>query len=289
MSMIHTLPYTLIHHAYENHHAIGAFNAFNLETVKAGMRAAQACNTPIIIQTSEAEAAFAGIENIAALFKSMAHEMRTPVILNFDHGKKIESLERAVRAGYHSVMIDASELPFEENILKTQEVVRMAHASEVWVEAELGMVPTPDRNSKIPAQGRKNQNFDDEYFTDPAQAKGFVERTGIDALAVAIGNQHGFYKGEVKIDLERLRELKQALGIPLVLHGGSGIPDSDIKTAIGLGIAKINVNTELRIAYINQLKKSLEAGEVRKPHEIMGEVAEAVKEVVVNKIQLFQN
>lgn len=286
MSMIHTLPYKLIHHAYENHHAVGAFNVFNLETIKASMNAAQACNTSIIAQTSEAEAAFAGIENIAALFESMTHGMRVPMILNFDHGKKLESLERAIHAGYHSVMIDASDLPFEKNVLKTQEVVRIAHASEVWVEAELGVVPTPSKDQK---PNTKDQKFDDICLTDPLEAKEFVERTEVDALAVAIGNQHGFYKGEAKINLGRLRELKQAIGIPLVLHGGSGIPDSDIKTAIGLGIAKINVNTELRVAYVDQLRKSLESEEVRKPHEVMGEVVKAVKEVVMNKIRLFQN
>lgn len=277
--MIHTLPYHIIHHAYEHHYAIGAFNAFNLETVMASLSAAEALNTPLIVQTSEAEAAFAGIEHMAALFQSIAHEVHIPVLLNFDHGKKIESLARAVQAGYHSVMIDTSDLPFEENILKTQEVVRMAHASGVWVEAELGLVPTP----------HKEQIDTEVYLTDVNEAKDFVQRTQVDALAVAIGNKHGFYKGDAHIHLERLQELRQAIRIPLVLHGGSGIPDADIKSAIGLGIAKINVNTELRVAYIDQLRKSLKSGEVRKPHEVMGEVVEAVKEVVMNKIQLFKN
>lgn len=265
--------------AYKNHYAIGAFNAFNLETVKAIVDAAKELNFSVIIQTSELEAAFAGIENIAALVKSMAREIEAPIILNFDHGKKVESLKRAINVGYNSVMIDASELSLEENISKTKQVVNLAHSRQIWVEAELGTVPTPDKKGKV-----KNV-----YLTDVAEAIKFVKKTGIDCLAIAIGNQHGFYKAEPRIDFQRLKELRQAVNIPLVLHGGSGISDNDIKKAIGWGIVKINVNTELRVAYINQLKKSLNTNKIRKPHEIMSEVVEAVKEVVKNKINLFKN
>lgn len=270
-------PANIIKEAYKKHIAVGAFNIFNLETAKAVIQAAKETNSPVIIQTSEAEAAFAGIENIAALVESMSGEIETTVVLNFDHGKKIESLERAVNAGYNSVMVDASDLLFEENIAKTKKIVQMAHNQNVWVEAELGVVPTPS----------KDQEIEEDFLTDVEEAKRFVEETKIDALAVAIGNKHGFYKGDSKINLERLRELRNALDIPLVLHGGSGIPEEDIGRAIHLGISKINVNTELRLEYVEQLRKSLESREIRKPHEIMGEVAEAVKREVVNKILLF--
>lgn len=263
----------------KNHGAIGAFNAFNLETVKAIIRAAQELNAPVIVQTSESEAAFAGIENIAALVKSMTQEIEAPIILNFDHGKKMESLKQAINVGYNSVMIDASDLSFEENISKTKQVKDLARLNQVWVEAELGTVPTPD----------KKGNSKKVYLTDVAEAIEFVKKTGIDALAIAIGNQHGFYKGEPRINFQRLKELRQAVNIPLVLHGGSGIADDDVKKAISLGIAKINVNTELRVAYVDQLRKSLESKELRKPHEIMEEVVKAVKKVVIDKIKLFKN
>lgn len=269
----------ILQQANKNHYAIGAFNAFNLETVKAIVDAAKELNFSVTIQTSEAEAAFGGIENIAALVKSMAREIEASIILNFDHGKKIESLKRAINAGYNSVMIDASDLSLEENILKTKEVVKLAHSKGVWVEAELGIVPTPDKKGKV----------ENVHLTDVAEAMEFIKKTEVDALAVAIGSQHGFYKGEPKINFQRLKELRETVNIPLVLHGGSGIFDDDITKAISLGIVKINVNTELRVAYVNQLRKSLESQEIRKPHEIMGEVVEAVKEVVKNKINLFKN
>lgn len=272
-------PSKILSSASANYYALGAFNVFNLETVKAVVSAAEKMNSPVIIETSESEAAFAGIENIAALAESIAADIEIPVVLNFDHGKKIESIESAIRAGYGSVMIDASELSFEENISKTKEVVKMAHTSDVWVEAELGTIPTPGEDGKSA----------ESYLTNVDEAKEFVKRTGIDALAVAVGNQHGFYKADPKINLQRLKELREAVTIPLVLHGGSGIPDEDIRKAIGLGIVKINVNTELRVAYVEQLRKSLMGGEIRKPHEVMGEVIEAVKKVVMNKIRLFSN
>lgn len=286
-------PREILKKAGENGYAVGAFNVFNLETAKAVVEASEELNSPVIVQTSESEAAFAGIENIASLVKLMVEKTKAPVILNFDHGKKVESLERAIKAGYTSVMIDASEKPLEENIALTKKIVELARSRNVWVEAELGVVPTPNQSSKFPPIRRagkvQSSKFFDKNLTDVDEAVRFVEETKVDALAVAIGNKHGFYKGEPKIDFTRLEELRSAVNIPLVLHGGSGIADSDIRRAIELGIVKINVNTELRIAFVKQLRKSLAGEELRKPHEVMEEVMEAVKIVVKDKIKLFSN
>lgn len=275
----------ILNHAYKNHYAVGAFNAFNLETIRAVIEAAEESNSPVILETSESEAAFGGIENVTALVKSMANRAKVPVILNFDHGKKFESIKRAIESGYTAIMIDASSLSLEENIFATKKVVEMAHAKNVLVEAEIGNIPTPGINSM---EENKEQESD-EFLTDVEEAKIFAKETGVDILAVAIGNKHGFYKGEPKINLERLKEIYDAVDTPLVLHGGSGIPYEYIKKAIKLGIVKINVNTELRVIYIEQLKKSLVADKLRKPYEIMREVVEAVKGVVKTKIELFKN
>lgn len=261
----------------------GAFNTCNLEITKAIVRAAEKLSSPLIIQTSEREALHGGISKLACLIRKFAKESKIPVVLHFDHGKSFEMIKKCINAGYTSVMIDGSKLSFEANIELTKKVVKFAHRRRIPVEGELGVVPTPKIKTKIIASKKERQ----KTMTDPDQAQEFVKETGVDFLAVAIGNAHGFYKGKPKLDFERLAAIKKKVKIPLVLHGGSGIKSTDIKKAISLGICKINVNTELRIAFSDALRKALVDSKAHLPYKFMKLAEEAVFKVVSRKIKLF--
>lgn len=205
----------LLDAAREAGRAVAALNFYNAETLRAHTDAANECDASIILQTTESTINYLGIDMIVAMAGAAAREMSRPVALHLDHGGSFELAKRCVEAGYSSVMIDGSKLVFEENIALTRKVVEIAHSAGVSVEGELGHVTQNDDNANI-----------SDFFTRPADAAKFVEETGVDALAVAIGTAHGFYKGEVKLDLERLCEIRDAVGeTALVLHGGSGVPD----------------------------------------------------------------
>lgn len=272
-------------------YAVGSFNFSTAEVLKAIVAAARELNAPLIVSTSEGEGKFFGFREAAALTDAWRHGSKLPIILNLDHGKNLETIKKAIAAGYNAIHFDGSNLPYEENIRQTKAVVEYIRGvektfdREIIVEGELGYL----RGSSSVHQEALEIKAED--LTSPWQALELVEKTGIDSLAVAVGNAHGvFAKGEEKLNLERLAQIKEALGekVFLVLHGGSGISAEDIKKAIELGIVKININTELRVAYKEGLAEELrEQPQETTPYKILEPSFEAVKKVVMEKIKLF--
>ena len=262
--------------ADEGNYAVGAFNVENLEMVMAVIEAAEELNSPVILQTTPSTVKYAGLDYYLANAKVAAERAKVPVAMHLDHGSSFELAMQALRTGYTSIMIDGSHESFENNISLSKSVVDACKPSLVPVDAELGKV------------GGKEDDLDSgegSAHTDPQEAKEFVEKTGVSSLAIAIGTAHGLYKGEPKIDLDRLSEIKKVVSIPLVLHGGSGIPDEIIKESIRRGISKVNYATELRIAYSNGVKKVLkEDPEVIDPKKYGVAGRQSVKEFVKEKI-----
>lgn len=274
--------------AKENKYAIGAFNASNLEGIKAIAQAAQKLNKPIIIATSSGEKKFIGGKQIKAAVDVWRKETGLPIVLHLDHGKSFEIIKEAINDGYDSVHFDGSELSFEENAKITKQVVEFAKNNGVLnVEGEMGYL----RGGSVLHEALE---IKEEDLTVPEEASKFVEETKVDTLAIAIGNIHGIIKSKnlknPHLFLGRLKEISDCLGDKafLCLHGGSGTPEEDIKKAIGLGIVKVNINTELRMAYAKSLRKFLQENPQEvKPHNIMAPVVEAVQEVVEEKMKLF--
>lgn len=272
------------------HYALGSFNFSTAEILKAIVLAAQELKSPVIVSTSEGEANFIGIPEAVALVKVWKATTKLPIILNLDHGKSIKSIKKALAAGYDAVHFDGSELSYEGNVQQTQAVVSFVRDFErtfdkrIIIEGELGYL---QGGSKL---YKKKLEIKPQDLTNPEQAADFIHRTGVDSLAIAIGNAHGIYKNEEKLDLKRLVQIKEEVGnkVFLVLHGGSGIPDKDIETAISIGIDKINVNTEMRVAYHDALGKEMkEYPEETTPYKMLEPGLEAVKKVVEKKIKLF--
>jgi len=262
-------------------YAIGAFNVSTLEAIKGILDAAVELMSPVIIETSEKEMNYMGPELVADVVRDLATDLPIPVAIHLDHGQGMEGAKAAIAAGYTSIHIDASALDYAANLKLTTEVTKFAHEHELTVEGELGHVGGASEVHDESAQMEKST------YTDPAQAEIFVRETGIDVLASSIGNIHGIYENEPELDFERLQKIGD-IGIPLSLHGGSGIPEVQVKRAITLGITKINVNTELRQAYTETLHKSLDAHpEEIVPYKYLPEEIEAVKQVVMKKIKMF--
>lgn len=220
-------------------YAVGAFNAENMEMVKAIIAAAEELRAPVMIQTTSSTIKYGSVETYAAIVSAEAMKASVPVCLHLDHGSSFGLAVRCVMAGYTSVMMDGSKLPFEENIAVSRQVAEMAAAVGIPCEAELGKVG--GKEDEVEAVADTN--------TDPAEAKEFVERTGISSLAVAIGTAHGFYVGTPVLDVERLSEIRKAVDVPLVLHGASGLTDEQVQGMCETGICKVNFATELRNAY----------------------------------------
>lgn len=262
--------------------AVGAFNTHSLEMLPAIIGAAKEEGTPVIIQTSVGTAKYVGHGNLAAVCKSMSEQAGIDVVLHLDHAKEYEDIKEAIDAGYSSVMFDGSALPFKENILKTRQIIEYAKKFNVSVEAELGIVGGTEDGVAADAS--------EVRYTDPKEAVEFVNQTGIDALAVAIGTNHGQYKSKTNINFERLKEIKEAVDIPLVIHGGTGVKDEDVRKVIDLGIRKFNVGTELLVTWTKKSKELF--GETPENASLRNNVVpciDAVNEVVRRKIQLFKN
>lgn len=227
--------------------AVPAFNVYDLETIMAVLDASNKSKSPVIISFGESYFNQVPIEIIAEIVKKFAVDYDFDIVLHLDHAKKFESIIRAIRCGFTSVMYDGSYLPFEENILNTAEIVKIAHAADVSVEAELGYMNAED--------GSRSTEANVMNYTDAEMAVRFTEDTDIDALAIAVGNAHGIYKSKPHLHFERIKEIKDITNIPLVLHGSSGIPESSIKKAIELGICKFNINTEVAVGAVEAIKK----------------------------------
>lgn len=262
--------------AQEGNYAVGAFNVENMEMVMAVIAAAEELQSPVILQTTPSTVKYAGLDYYLANVKVAAERASIPVAMHLDHGSSFELAMQALRTGYTSIMIDGSHESFEDNIAVSKAVTNACKPSGIPVEAELGKV------------GGKEDDLDGgegSAYTDPMQAKEFVERTGVSSLAIAIGTAHGLYSGEPKLDLDRLSEIREVVSIPLVLHGGSGVPEETIIESIKRGISKVNYATELRIAYSDGVKKVLnESPETIDPKKYGAVGLEFVKEFVKEKI-----
>jgi ketose-bisphosphate aldolase len=241
----------LLAHAVATGRALGSFNTYNLEITSAILRAAESQGQPVFLAVGRGALDYAGFEPLSHAVLAAAESASVAVAVHLDHSPDIETIARCVSAGYTSVMVDGSGLPFAENVALTRSAVEAARP--VTVEAELGAIAgAEDRSGGAPEAAIP--------MTDPGQAAEFVAATGVNSLAVAIGNAHGFYSGEPRLDFDRLSELARRVDVPLVLHGASGIPDADIERCIRLGVRKINVNTEIRATLFESLEGSLQRG-----------------------------
>ncbi|MGB1271173.1 MAG: class II fructose-1,6-bisphosphate aldolase [Endozoicomonas sp.] len=271
----------MLNKAKEGKYAVGQFNVNNLEWAQAILAAAEETRSPVICGCSEGAARYmGGFKVVTSMIRELADSMNitVPIAIHLDHGSSVEKCKEAIKAGFTSVMIDASHGPFEQNVETTKIVVDYAHEHGVSVEAELGVVG-----------GQEDDVIADScVYADPQECKELVERTGIDCLAPALGSVHGPYKGEPNLGFEEMQQVKELTGVPLVLHGGTGIPENDIKNAISRGTAKINVNTENQISWTNMVRKVLtENAAVYDPRHIIGPGRDAVKETVMAKIREF--
>jgi len=265
--------------AYEQKYAVGSFNSYNYETFRGSIAAGVETNTPIISAFGAKYLANMSLETAHAIVSSLAADLAIPVCLHLDHCKDMAVIFQAIKAGFGSVMYDGSALPFEENIANTKAVCAVAHACGVSVEAELGSLAAGEKSHEGSAS-------DVEAYTDPKAARRFVKETGVDALAVSIGTVHGLYKGKPNIRIDILQAINQELGIPLVLHGGSGTPEQDILNCIANGIAKINVNTEISTYAV---EKSAALLAEKQPHFSVLSLNQVdyVKEIVKKYIAFF--
>jgi fructose-bisphosphate aldolase, class II len=261
-------------------YSVGAFNVHSLEVIPAVLEVAAQEQAPIILQFTEGTLKFCGYDNVRVLAGYLARVAPVPVVLHFDHGASYELAAKAIQAGFSSVMIDASKRPFAENVAATRRVVELAHACCVSVEAELGRVAGKEENITVSAA--------EATYTDVEAARRFVAETGVDALAVAVGTVHGFYRWAPRLAHDLIARLHQAVPVPLVLHGGSGVPEDEIRQAVTGGIRKVNVATEAKDAWARALRRSLaEQPEEYDPRPILTPVKAAVQEVVRGKIRLF--
>ncbi|HOQ08553.1 MAG TPA: class II fructose-1,6-bisphosphate aldolase [Syntrophomonadaceae bacterium] len=270
----------LLSKAEQKGYAVGAFNANNMEIVQAIVTAAEEERAPVIMQASQGAISYAGLEYITQMVTIAARQATVPVALHLDHGTDFDQVVRCIRSGFTSVMYDGSKHPLEENIAVTKQVIAMARPVGVSVEAELGKIGGTEDNVHVDER--------EAMFTDPEEARYFVEQTGVDCLAIAIGTAHGRYKGEPKLDFDRLKKIRDLVNIPLVLHGSSGVPDDAIRQAIQLGIRKINIDTNIREAFVNEMRRVIaEKPDEIDPRKILGPARQAAVEIIREKIRLF--
>ncbi|KKR08617.1 MAG: Fructose-bisphosphate aldolase [Parcubacteria group bacterium GW2011_GWC2_39_14] len=270
--------------AEKGKYAVGAFNVNNLEIVQAVVNAAEKMKAPVIVQVTEGAIKYAGLKEITALVKSYATETKIPVALHLDHGHDFKIIKKCITAGFSSVMIDASGLPYKKNVELTKKVVAYAHARKVWVQAELGTLEGAEDWIKV-GKG-------EGYFTDPKEAKRFVKETNINSFAPSVGNYHGVAKivekKVLKLDLKRLAEIGKIVPVPLVLHGASGFPEGQIKAAIKAGIRVINIDSELRLSFARAERTFFEINiNEYDPRKILEPAIIAMQKVVIKKITLF--
>jgi len=270
----------ILQKAYAEKYAVGSFNAYNFETFKGIIDAGVETNTPIIVAFGAKYLTNMSVETASAIVTSLAKDLEIPVCLHLDHCKSMDTVYTAIKAGFGSVMYDGSALPFAENVANTAQICKVAHACGVSVEAELGSLAAGEKSHEGSAS-------DVQAYTDPEAAKKFVEATKVDALAVSVGTVHGLYKGKPNIRIDILQEINKRLNIPLVLHGGSGVPEQDILNTIANGIAKINVNTEISMYTVEETARLLAK---EQPHFSVVSLKEMdyVKTVVKKYIAFFR-
>ena len=266
--------------AHAGGYAVGAFNISNLEILLSVIAAAEEEKAPVIIQTSESAIKYAGVDYLAAMVHLAARKATVPVALHLDHGTSYETIMQCIANGWTSVMIDGSHHPLDENIAVTKEIIKVAHACGISVEAELGRLSGVEDNISVEEK--------DAIYTNPSEAVKFVAETGVDSLAIAIGTAHGKYVGVPKLDFDRLTKIKALLNIPIVLHGASGITEDAIRKAVSLGVNKINIDTDIRVAFTEGVK-SVFASKPSEydPRKVCAPAMVEMKKVVKTKIQMF--
>jgi fructose-bisphosphate aldolase class II len=271
----------MLNKALEEKYAVGQFNINNLEWTQAILAAAEAEKSPVILGVSEGAGRYmGGFKTTVMLIQGLLEDMKitVPVAIHLDHGSSFEKCKEAIEAGFTSVMIDASHHPIKENIKMTKQVVDYAHARNISVEAEVGIVG--GQEDDVIADG--------VIYANPQECEQLVKATNVDCFAPALGSVHGPYKGEPKLGYKEMEEVRDLTKVPLVLHGGTGIPTKDIQKAISLGTSKINVNTENQLVFTKVVRDLLDANaEVYDPRKILGPGREAIKETVIGKIREF--
>lgn len=283
----------LMKDAEKGGYAVGAFNVSNLESLMAIMQAAEETGRGVILNYAEVHAPFLSMEQAALIMLDAAKKAKVPVCVHLDHGSSMESCIQAIRLGFTSVMLDASAEDYETNVRETKEIVRLAHSVGVTVEAELGHIFSSDMGlAESPKEAETLESFDsaEDVYTDPATAKDFVERTGVDVLAIAFGTTHGIYTKKPKLDLERITKIKEAIDIPFVMHGGSGLSKEEFQTAIRNGIRKINYYTYMTLSGGRAVKEALDQKSPDENvffHDIPMIAVEAMKDNVKEAIQVF--
>jgi tagatose 1,6-diphosphate aldolase GatY/KbaY len=266
---------TMLSRAQAGGYAVGAFNVENLEMAQAVVAAAAQLNAPVILQTTPSTVKYASPALFGAMLGALAAEAGVTAAIHLDHGDSVALCGAAAASGYTSVMFDGSKRPLDENIRLTAQVAATCRPLGISVEAELGTVG-----------GKEDGTQAEVGYTDPAEAVTFARESGADSLAVAIGTAHGFYAGEPKLDFDRLQTIRGLVSLPLVLHGASGLPDADIRTAVRLGVAKVNFATELRCAYTDAVRAALADAKVFDPKKYGAAGREGVKRLVMEKMAL---
>lgn len=264
--------------------AIGMFNATGFDSLQAVIGAAEELNQPVIIAHAEVHNVYNDISIVGPAMIAAAQNAKVPVCVHLDHGTSMEMIYRALRIGFTSVMIDASALPYEENLALTKQVVEMAHAMGVSVEAELGRLVTGEAGSK---EEENTSLKAEDFYTDPEEAKAFCKETGVDALAIAFGTAHGFYTAEPKLDFDVVKNVAEATGLPLVMHGGSGVSEEGFKQSIKNGIRKINYYSYMSKAGYMAAKGVVESGKTNYLHDVEYAAMQAMKEDVKKAIKVF--
>ncbi|MBQ9758056.1 MAG: class II fructose-bisphosphate aldolase [Clostridia bacterium] len=270
--------------AKQNHYAVGLFNAVNLELARGIINAAEATRSPVIMGTAEVLLPYGPLDEVSYYLIPMAKKASIPVVVHLDHGLTYDTCVKALKLGFTSVMYDCSTDSYEENVRKVKEMADIAHSYGATIEGELGHVGDNEGS----AEGSSHLADPSQFFTDPALAKDFVEKTGVDALAIAVGNAHGAYKLPPKLDFERIRTIAKTVDVPLVLHGGSGLTDNDFRQAIKDGISKVNIFTDINVAAVEaEFKKfsSMDKGLI----DLIPAAVEAVKQESMKKMELFSS
>ena len=271
----------ILTYAQEKKCAVGMFNGTGLDSIQAVIAAAEELGEPVIIAHAEVHNVYNDISLVGPALIAAAKNAKVPVCVHLDHGVTMEMIDRALNLGFTSVMVDASALPYEENVKMTQEVVKKAHAQNCSVEAELGRLATGESGS-----GETIENAE-AFYTDADEAKDFVERTGVDALAIAFGTSHGFYKAQPKLDFGVIERVAAKVDVPLVMHGGSGVSEEGFRSAIRAGIRKINYYSYMSKAGYDAAKKCIESGKTKYLHDVEDVAREAMKEDVKRAIRVF--
>jgi fructose-bisphosphate aldolase class II len=270
--------------AQKERYGVGAFNANNMEIIQAIIETAEEEKSPVILQASQGAIKYAGLDMIVAIVKVMAEKATVPVALHLDHGTDYYQNIKCLRAGFTSLMVDGSKLPFDENVEMTKKVVEMAHACDIPVEAELGQIGKMGESDEPGVALEKVK----ESMAVPEEAVKFAELTGIDSLAAAVGTIHGCRTPFAKLDIPRIEKIRELTDLPLVLHGASGANDEEVKKGIAAGICKINIDTRIRMKFTEKIGEMIKKNPQEiDPRKILGPAREAAKEIIRDRMRVF--